>query len=228
MARLVYDLEGSLLEACSCDDVSGLTFINICDIPGNVLTPGSWRVVSFVDRADDAQHNAILDAYHGRLGGPLADLAGLVGEVVSSNVLRSPTRSAMTRACSASGTLSQPKWSRSAAPIGRPSRRCGTRSFRPSRGRPHMWVGLGHTGLRCPSSGCSGRRDSVRLPHHGYDDGPSSVPVAIAIAWGAAIAVHITGHADAIDHNGLLATGHGRPPPQLSGMPAYGPPWSSP
>jgi hypothetical protein len=38
--------------------------------------------VSFVDdRASDAQFEAILDAYQGRLGGPLADLAGLVGEV---------------------------------------------------------------------------------------------------------------------------------------------------
>jgi hypothetical protein len=113
---IVYDLEGSLLEACSCGvlcpcwvgadpdggtcssfnayrfdrgvingvDVSGLSFINVCSIPGNVLVPGSWKVVSFVDdRATDEQHRAILDAYHGRLGGPLADLAALVGEVVA-------------------------------------------------------------------------------------------------------------------------------------------------
>ena len=65
-------------------DVSGLSFINVCHIPGNVLVPGSWQVVSYVDdRASDEQHQAILDAYHGRLGGPLADLAGLVGEVVA-------------------------------------------------------------------------------------------------------------------------------------------------
>ncbi|MDT7621841.1 MAG: hypothetical protein QOF99_2742 [Pseudonocardiales bacterium] len=113
---VVYDLEGTLLEACSCGvlcpcwigadpdggscesvnayrfehgtirgiDVSGLSFINVCLIPGNVLTPGSWRVVSFVDdRATDEQYQAIIDAYHGRLGGPLADLAGLVGEVIA-------------------------------------------------------------------------------------------------------------------------------------------------
>lgn len=49
-----------------------------------VLAPGSWRVVSFVDdRATAEQNKAILDAYHGRLGGPLADLATLVGEVVA-------------------------------------------------------------------------------------------------------------------------------------------------
>jgi hypothetical protein len=113
---VVYDLEGTLLEACSCGvlcpcwvgadpdegscdsfnayrfergtilgtDVSGLSFVNVCHIPGNVLTPGSWRVVSFVDdRATEEQFQAIVDAYHGRLGGPLADLAGLVGEVIA-------------------------------------------------------------------------------------------------------------------------------------------------
>jgi hypothetical protein len=113
---VVYELEGTLLEGCSClsvcpcwvgedpddgrcasfnayhfdrgtirgVDVSGLSFIDVCDIPGNVLTPGTWRVVSFVDdRASDEQYQAILDAYRGRLGGPLADLAGLVGEVVA-------------------------------------------------------------------------------------------------------------------------------------------------
>ncbi len=66
-------------------DVSGLSIVNVVQIPGNVLTPGSWRVVTFVDeRATDEQFAAILDAYHGRLGGPLADLAGLVGEVVAA------------------------------------------------------------------------------------------------------------------------------------------------
>jgi hypothetical protein len=118
---VVYDLQGTLLEACSClavcpcwvgqdpdggscdafnayrfqhgtirgVDVSGLSFINVVHIPGNVLAPGSWQVVSFVDdRASDEQFQAILDAYHGRLGGPLADLAGLVGEVLA--VKRAP------------------------------------------------------------------------------------------------------------------------------------------
>jgi hypothetical protein len=36
-------------------DVSGLSFINVVHIPGNVLASGSWQVVSFVDdRASDA------------------------------------------------------------------------------------------------------------------------------------------------------------------------------
>jgi hypothetical protein len=112
---LVYDLQGTLLEACSCGvlcpcwigedpdggscqafvayhfdsgtvngvDVGGLNLVNAVFIPGNVLTPASWRIVMFVDeQATDAQMQALLDAYGGKLGGPLADLAGLVGEVL--------------------------------------------------------------------------------------------------------------------------------------------------
>jgi hypothetical protein len=64
-------------------DVGGLSIVNVVRIPGNVLTPASWRVATFIDeRASDEQFQAIVDAYHGRLGGPLADLAGLIGEVV--------------------------------------------------------------------------------------------------------------------------------------------------
>jgi hypothetical protein len=65
-------------------DVGGLSLVNVVQIPGNVLAPGSWKVVTFVDdRADDDQFAAIVDAYHGRLGGPLADVAGLFGEIVA-------------------------------------------------------------------------------------------------------------------------------------------------
>ncbi len=111
-----YELEGSLLEACSCNvlcpcwigedpdegtcdafnayhlergsirgvDVSGLNFVRVVRIPGNVLTPGSWREVVFVDdSATDEQFEAIVDAFSGKLGGPLADLAGLIGETIA-------------------------------------------------------------------------------------------------------------------------------------------------
>src|SRR5262249_226730 len=65
-------------------DVSGLNIVNVVFIPGNVLTPGSWKVACFVDaRANADQKQALLDAYTGKLGGPLADLAGLVGEVLA-------------------------------------------------------------------------------------------------------------------------------------------------
>ena len=66
-------------------DVSGLSVVNVVRIPGNLLTPKSWKVVTFVDeRADDEQFDAIVDAYQGRLGGPLADIAGLMGEILAT------------------------------------------------------------------------------------------------------------------------------------------------
>ena len=111
-----YDLEGTLLEACSCDvlcpcwigedpdggrcfafnayrfdrgsirgvDVGGLNFIRVVLIPGNVLTPNSWTQVMLIDdQASEEQFRAIVDAFAGELGGPLADLAGLVGETLA-------------------------------------------------------------------------------------------------------------------------------------------------
>src|SRR5439155_2580785 len=64
-------------------DIGGLSLVNVVHIPGNVLVPASWKVAMFVDeRATDAQLQALVDAYSGKLGGPLADLAGLVGEVL--------------------------------------------------------------------------------------------------------------------------------------------------
>jgi hypothetical protein len=115
-----YQLEGSLLEACSCEvlcpcwigedpdhgqcesfnayhfdsgaiggvDVSGLSFVTVNRIPGNVLA-GNWRAVWFIsDNASDEQFDAIRDAFTGKLGGPLADLAGLFSEIL--DVKRAP------------------------------------------------------------------------------------------------------------------------------------------
>lgn len=63
-------------------DVSGLTIGMLALIPG-VAIHGNWQVAVFVDdRATPAQKEAILAAHTGRLGGPLADLAKVVGEVV--------------------------------------------------------------------------------------------------------------------------------------------------
>jgi hypothetical protein len=64
-------------------DVSGLTVVNVAQIPGNALA-GGWRSVMLVDdKATDAQYEALCDAFSGKLGGGLADLAGLVGELVA-------------------------------------------------------------------------------------------------------------------------------------------------
>lgn len=110
-----YQLEGSLLEACSCKaicpcwvgqdpdggrcrgtiawrvdsgtidgvDVSGLTLGILADIPGNALA-GNWKVALFVDdRATAEQEAKLLEAFTGKKGGPLTDIAALVGDVVA-------------------------------------------------------------------------------------------------------------------------------------------------
>lgn len=65
-------------------DVSGLTFGMLAHIPGNVMS-GNWRAQAFIDeRATQTQENAILSVFSGRLGGPVADMAQLVGEIVSA------------------------------------------------------------------------------------------------------------------------------------------------
>ncbi|HEV3378416.1 MAG TPA: DUF1326 domain-containing protein [Thermoleophilaceae bacterium] len=69
-------------------DVSGMTVASIVFIPGNILA-GNWKQVLFIDdRATEEQAQAMADAFTGKLGGPLADLAQLVGERL--DVVRTP------------------------------------------------------------------------------------------------------------------------------------------
>lgn len=64
-------------------DVSGLTIAVLAHIPGNILN-GNWRALVFVDdRATREQEEAMLSVYTGQQGGPVADLAKLIGEVVA-------------------------------------------------------------------------------------------------------------------------------------------------
>lgn len=64
-------------------DVSGLTVALLCHIPANILK-GNWKVVAFVDdKATPEQQKALLDLFTGKLAGPVADLAKLVGEVAA-------------------------------------------------------------------------------------------------------------------------------------------------
>jgi hypothetical protein len=71
-------------------DVSGLTFCFIAHIPGNVLQ-GNWNIVVFMDdKASAEQEEALLKVWTGQLGGPVADLAGLVGQVLE--VRRAPVK----------------------------------------------------------------------------------------------------------------------------------------
>lgn len=64
-------------------DVSGRTIAMLAHVPGNILE-GNWKAAVFLDeRVSPAQEAAILGVYTGKKGGPVADLAKLVGEVVS-------------------------------------------------------------------------------------------------------------------------------------------------
>ncbi len=71
-------------------DVTGRTVAIVSHIPGNVLD-GNFRIALYLDDgASDAQRDALVAVYSGKLGGPVAELAKLVGEVIS--VERAPIR----------------------------------------------------------------------------------------------------------------------------------------
>lgn len=64
-------------------DVSGRTIVMLCHIPGNILK-GNWSVRVYVDQnATEKQKDELLKVWSGKLGGPIADMAKLVGEIVS-------------------------------------------------------------------------------------------------------------------------------------------------
>ena len=64
-------------------DVAGHTIAMIAHVPGNILQ-GNWRAAVYLDdKVSPAQEQAILNVYTGKLGGPVGELAKLVGEVVS-------------------------------------------------------------------------------------------------------------------------------------------------
>lgn len=76
-------------------DVSGLTIAVAVYLPGNALA-GNWRAVVYIDdKSNDEQEQALLATYTGQNGGPVADLAGLIGEVVA--VERAPIHFSVDR-----------------------------------------------------------------------------------------------------------------------------------
>lgn len=61
-------------------DVSGVVMASVVKIPGNVFS-GGWRRQLYIDAAaTDAQAAALVAVMTGRHGGPMAELAALVGE----------------------------------------------------------------------------------------------------------------------------------------------------
>ena len=70
-------------------NVDGLIMAVSAHIPRNILEPKSWEAVVFVDdRSTPEQQDAMIRLFTGQLGGAIADLAGLIGEVKA--VERSP------------------------------------------------------------------------------------------------------------------------------------------
>src|SRR3990172_2877576 len=83
-------VEGYHIDKGSIDgvDVTGLTMGVLSHIPGNILA-GNHRVVLLVDdRATPEQHEALLSVWTGKLGGPVAEVSELWGEVVE--IARAP------------------------------------------------------------------------------------------------------------------------------------------
>ena len=63
-------------------DISGRKVVVIIDTP-KVMTDGNWRVgVVIDDQANDEQAEKLTQVFTGQLGGPMAGIAPLVGELV--------------------------------------------------------------------------------------------------------------------------------------------------
>lgn len=67
-------------------DVSGRTVVLFADAP-QVMADGGWQVALYLDDgsddgSDDAQADALVGVFAGQVGGPMAALAPLIGEVL--------------------------------------------------------------------------------------------------------------------------------------------------
>src|SRR6266576_675822 len=63
-------------------DIGGLKVAAIADTP-KVMTEGNWRIGMFIDeRATDEQAEKLTQVFGGQLGGPMAALAPLIGEML--------------------------------------------------------------------------------------------------------------------------------------------------
>ena len=78
-ATLAFDIRKGEVDGA---DVSGRRVVTIIDTP-KVMTDGNWRLGMFVDdQATDEQFDKLVKVFGGQLGGPMALLAPLVGEIV--------------------------------------------------------------------------------------------------------------------------------------------------
>ena len=80
-ATLVFSIKEGQVEGT---DIGGCTLAVIVDTP-KVMTEGNWRVGVFVDdQATDEQFEKLVQVFSGQLGGPMAMLAPLVGEMAGA------------------------------------------------------------------------------------------------------------------------------------------------
>jgi hypothetical protein len=80
-ASLVFDIREGSIEGT---DIAGCKIAIIIDTP-KVMTEGNWRVGVFVgDEADDGQFGQLVRVFSGQLGGPMAALAPLIGEMLGA------------------------------------------------------------------------------------------------------------------------------------------------
>jgi hypothetical protein len=78
-ATLAFDIREGEVEGT---DVAGLKVVTIIDTP-KVMTDGNWKLGMFIDeRATDEQADKLVRVFGGQLGGPMAGLAPLVGELL--------------------------------------------------------------------------------------------------------------------------------------------------
>jgi hypothetical protein len=76
---LVFDIGEGEIEGT---DIGGLKVAVIADTP-KVMTEGNWRVGVFIDaQATDEQTGKLVQAFSGQLGGPMGNLAPLIGEML--------------------------------------------------------------------------------------------------------------------------------------------------
>jgi len=76
---LVFDIREGEVEGT---DIGGRRVAVIADTP-KVMTEGNWRLGLFIDdEATDEQAGKLAQVFSGQLGGPMAGLAPLVGEVL--------------------------------------------------------------------------------------------------------------------------------------------------
>ena len=76
---LVFNIREGAVEGT---EVGGCAVAVIADTP-KVMTAGNWRVGVFIsDSATDAQFDKLVQVFSGQLGGPMAALAPLIGEML--------------------------------------------------------------------------------------------------------------------------------------------------